>query len=418
MPSPPRAASVGPPPALAELQTQHGIKDTEVAYLVIDAETGVTVAQHASATPMPPASTAKLATMIAALGILGPEHRFTTEILAKGTFKNGVVSGDLILTGDGDPMLALGDLRALAVRLADFGIRRLDGRYLYGGSLSEFADVEPAQPAEAPYNQGVGSLNLEFNRDWDANDPILERPIRDPSARSARVFRNFAAMEGITLPAPIKDQVPAGAVRIASISSQPLSEIARAGLRYSNNMVAEAVGLSATDRLGTRAESLSQSASALGAWLAGEVPGLSGFASKLRNHSGLSTESRLTPADMVALLRYAYGKRFEGWRFDTLLTASGGRDGFDARFRSPSLQGRVWAKTGTMHYIKGLAGYLDARSGRRLIFALYSFDPKARAAFDALDPANRQALRTAATAWRRRVLSFEENLVTDWIDRH
>ncbi len=404
-----------PPADIDGLLGYLDIRGARVGYRIVDADSGAVVAERNAVEGFPPASTAKLATMIAALGILGPDHRFQTEVRAKGTLKDGVVTGDVALVGDGDPLLALGDLRALAVRLRDFGLRRVDGRYLYRSGLPAFAEVETTQPADAPYNQGIAGLNLEFNRTWDPSDTATDRPVRDPARRTADVFREFAALEGVALPAPEDATPPPGSVVVARVISQPLSEIARAGLRYSNNLIAEAVGLAASGSLGPRAESLEQSATALGAWLDREVPGLSGFALKLKNHSGLSTASRVTPADMTTLLAYAYKRRFEGWRFDTLLTASGGRDGFDGRFRDPATTGRVWAKTGNMHFIKGLAGYLDAASGRRLIFALYVHDPVARSRFDAAPPDERARMRTDAVRWRDRALHLEEIIVTRWI---
>ncbi len=56
--------------------------------------------------PLAPASNMKLLTSAAALHILGPEHRFKTYVLSDGQITDGVLHGDLILYGTGDPGLS------------------------------------------------------------------------------------------------------------------------------------------------------------------------------------------------------------------------------------------------------------------------------------------------------------------------
>lgn len=424
----------------AQAATRLGLADAQWGYIVVDAETGSVLETRNSDTGFPPASTAKLPTMIAALGILGPTYRFTTQVLARGTLTSGTLSGDLVLAGDGDPLLTAGDLRALAIRLKDIGIDKVDGRFLYASALPVFVEVEPDQPPTAPYNQGLGGLNIEFNRvllsgggtpyttppealqlvprGAGPERPLAELPVRDPARLAALILRRFAMAEGIALPDPEAGPPPPGAVALAQVHSQPLIEIARAGLEYSNNMVAEVTGLAASQALGSGAETLRGSADTLGIWLEDEVDGLRQFATALANHSGLSTVSQISPRQMSLILGYALKRRFDGWRFDSLLTPGGTRDTLRGRFRTPDTAYRVWAKSGTMRYIKGLAGYLDALSGRRLIFALFVHDPKLRDALEKDPDRFGAAARAASTDWRKRSDVFEEVLVGGWIRRH
>lgn len=413
-----------------------------MGYLVVDADTGETVAARHPDTTYPPASTAKVPTMIAALDVLGPTHRFSTSVMAHGVLKAGVITGDLILTGNGDPLLAAGDLKALAVRLRDFGVTRVDGRFLYESALPQFPLIEPAQPIDAPYNQGVGGLSIDFNRvtvttrpdreTWvtpreaatvvpeTENSPLSARevPVRDPARLAALMLLRFAGDEGITLPDPEEGRPPPGAVTLAQIQSQSLVEIARAGLEYSNNMVAESLGLATAQRLGATPRDLAESALKVGLWLEREVPGLGRFAQNLRNHSGLSTESMVTPRQMTALLRYALSRRYDGWRFDALLAPGGGREGFHGRFRAPAVAFKVWAKSGTMHYIKGLIGYMNAGSRRRLIFAVFTTDPARRTALDTAPKPIGTDARAAAEAWRLRAERLEEIMIARWISSY
>lgn len=411
-------------------------------YLVVDAETGTVVAARHPDEAFPPASTAKLPTMVAALGILGPDYRFTTEVSARGSLKGGVLTGDLILTGNGDPLLSAGDLRALAIRLSDIGIVQVDGRYLYHSLLPVLPLVEATQPLDAPYNQGVSGLNIEFNRATitrqsstqhyttpeeatpltsSATEMTVSRtdyPVRAPDRLAALMLARFAKAEGISLPEPQPGLPPDGAVPLAQIRSQPLIETARAGLEYSNNLVAEAIGLAASHAQGNSADTLAASATTLGIWLERQVPGLNGFAQKLANHSGLSTESRITPRQMTAILGYALHRRFDGWRFDSLLAPGGAREGYRGRFKEPETAFRIWAKSGTMRYIKGLAGYLDAQSGRRLMFALFVFAPDLRAQLDHDQDRRGAQSRRLSDDWRIRTDKFEAGLIMHWISAY
>ena len=53
--------------------------------------------------PMNPASVMKLVTTYAALELLGPVHRWKTEVYAGAPLRDGILEGDLVLKGNGDP---------------------------------------------------------------------------------------------------------------------------------------------------------------------------------------------------------------------------------------------------------------------------------------------------------------------------
>ena len=325
--------------------------------------------------------------------------------------------------------------------LADIGIKKVEGHFFYHSTLPVFADIAPGQPIDAPYNQGVSGLNFGFNRvTWTKDSegiyitpteaenltPVLdpgddvagELPIRAPDLFNARMLQRFAANEGVQLPPPTPSSPPDGAVVLAEVYSLPLLEIARAGLEYSNNMVAEAVGVAAARATGAPVDTLQRLAHVLGLWLENHDPNLKQFAKGLVNHSGLSVHSRITPKQMTALLKGALNHRLKGWRFDTLLTPGGGHTGFRGRFKQPDAAYRIWAKSGTMRYIKGLAGYIDAASGRRLIFALFVYDPDRRQTLENNPHRQSDAARARSDDWRARSDLFETTLIRHWISSY
>ncbi len=89
----------------------------------------------------------------------------------------------------------------------------------------------------------------------------------------------------------------------------------------------------------------------------------------LYDGSGMSPNDKISPRAFTGLLSYASRQPWgAAWR-DTLPVA--GVDGtLDNRFRNSPLQGKMWAKTGTLNEVNALSGYLVAASGRTLAFSI------------------------------------------------
>ncbi|MDR0634079.1 MAG: D-alanyl-D-alanine carboxypeptidase/D-alanyl-D-alanine-endopeptidase [Azoarcus sp.] len=116
--------------------------------------------------PMNPASVMKLVTTFAALEQLGPDRIWKTRIAASGPIRGGVLSGDLYLIGDGDPVLTYERLWRLLRRLRMLGLDTIGGDIV----LDRSALVLPAHDPHAfdgrglrPYNGGGDGLLMHFN---------------------------------------------------------------------------------------------------------------------------------------------------------------------------------------------------------------------------------------------------------------
>ncbi|WP_239495388.1 D-alanyl-D-alanine carboxypeptidase/D-alanyl-D-alanine-endopeptidase [Salinicola halophilus] len=78
--------------------------------------------------PLSPASVTKLYTAAATLDRWGPQHRFTTRFVTTGSLDaSGVLHGDLVLEGGGDPALTSEELWRLIQKLRERGVKRVDG---------------------------------------------------------------------------------------------------------------------------------------------------------------------------------------------------------------------------------------------------------------------------------------------------
>jgi D-alanyl-D-alanine carboxypeptidase/D-alanyl-D-alanine-endopeptidase (penicillin-binding protein 4) len=449
-----------PDPDAAAARIARRPAGTEVGYLLLDIETGQVLAELNADLPLIPASTTKLATAVAALDVLGPEHRYRTELLADGPIEHGALQGDLILRGTGDPALDLADLLELALQLNNVGIFRVEGRFLIDDTaFPVLSEIDPHQPAEAAYNPGIGPLSVAFNRVrvawhsgrtapitlppleearfvatsrsllprggvglatvddeavvWQVADRGRRRmaslPVKDPGLHAGHVFHQFAQSQGIMLAAPERGVAPGSARLLAVHQSPPLRNLLRDMLVYSNNMMAEMIGLAAAQRLSNRPpDSLEPAGLLLVQHLGRLMPEVDWSGATLGNHSGLDSQARLTPRQLAAIARY-------GWRTHALpaLLPGGGWSGTLAdRFETPDQSLRVWAKTGTMNYGSALAGYLFPSSARPAVFAIMVSDIGAREAYDAR---LRGRAETPAGSWSARARALQDGLVEVWL---
>ena len=102
--------------------------------------------------------------------------------------------------------------------------------------------------------------------------------------------------------------------------------------------------------------------------------------------SGMSTYNRVTPRAVTQLLRWTTQQSW-GDTFRSTLPIGGVDGTIRRRFIGTSLEGRIFAKTGTLMGTNALSGFLTTKSGKTLIFSAYANDRPsgAPAATDALD---------------------------------
>jgi serine-type D-Ala-D-Ala carboxypeptidase/endopeptidase (penicillin-binding protein 4) len=77
--------------------------------------------------PANPASLMKLVTTFAGLDLLGPAFTWSTPVWLQGTIADGVLNGDLVIKGNGDPKLVLERIWLLLRRVRQAGVREIRG---------------------------------------------------------------------------------------------------------------------------------------------------------------------------------------------------------------------------------------------------------------------------------------------------
>ncbi len=431
----------------------------EVAFAVADLRTGKILEEHQGDLALPPASTAKTITSLYALHALGPSFRFVTRLVSTGTLAGGILKGDLILVGGGDPTLNTDALAQMAAQLKQRGVTEVQGRFLYfEDALPMQNEIDPSQPNNVGYNPSISGLNLNFNRvhfewkrgtqgyavtmdarskryrpdvrvsrmkvaardlpvytyrnrgefdEWTVAKSALGKggarwlPVRKPGLYAAEVFQTFARSHGIVLKAPKRTrQIPAF-TELVSYSSDPLTNILRSMLRYSTNLTAEVVGLTATQKLHGNATSLKASATHMSKW-AYDTLGMSN--ARLIDHSGLGAKSRVTARDMArAMVAAERHVDFAG-----MLKPFAMRDAKRRVIKDHPV--KVLAKTGTLNFVSALTGYATAPDGSRLAFAILCADTKRR---DALKEFEKESPK-GGRAWIARAKGLQQKLIERW----
>ena len=429
-----------------------------VAYAVVDAKTGAWLECENELMAAPPASTAKAITALYALDALGAAHQFKTVLCATGGVVEGQVQGDLILIGGGDPTLDTDALAGMAAGLKDAGIIGVKGAFkVFEGALPGIARIDPEQPDHVGYNPGVSGLALNFNRvhfEWRRENgsysvtmdgrtekyrpevamavmKVRERsapvytyedaggrdnwtvargalgkggsrwlPVRKPGLYAGDVFATLAGAHGIRLgKAQVVEELPVG-VPLVTHKSNPLWIILRDMLKFSTNLTAEMVGLAAsTKRLGQVAD-LRASADEMNRWSV-EALGMKG--PKLVDHSGLGDDSQMTALDMARGLKAAHESPLRN-----ILKRIAMRDTKGRPVQSHPLV--VDAKTGTLNFVSGLAGYITAPDGREMAFAILAADLGARSKISRADREGPPGARS----YNKRAKRVQQALMERW----
>lgn len=161
----PLAAQAELPAPVRDALAQADIPPEQVA-IVVQTLDGETLLQHGAARPFNPASVMKLLTTLAALDTWGPAHRFQTRVWQHGELRDGVLHGNLILQGGGDPGLTPERLWLMLRELRQRGVRELRGDVVLDLGLYAIPAIDPAAFDGAPlrpYNAPPAALLVNFN---------------------------------------------------------------------------------------------------------------------------------------------------------------------------------------------------------------------------------------------------------------
>lgn len=133
--------------------------------------------------PLNPASSIKLLTTYAALELLGPAYVWSTDAYAAGAVKDGVLEGDLVIRGRGDPKLTIENFWMMLRNLRGRGLREIRGNLVLDRAFFAAGFHDPSRfddEPTRPYNTGPDALLVNFKA-------VRLQFIPDVEARAVRI---------------------------------------------------------------------------------------------------------------------------------------------------------------------------------------------------------------------------------------
>jgi D-alanyl-D-alanine carboxypeptidase/D-alanyl-D-alanine-endopeptidase (penicillin-binding protein 4) len=306
--------------------------------------------------PRVPASNQKLVSTAFALDRLGPDFRLNTQLWR-------LTDGTLRLTGQGDPDLALPQLQ----RFTQLALRS-------GGSTGQGGAVVRLQVAEVPqqswWPQG---WNYADRAQWygapitrlAVTSNAIDDAVSNPVSRLQALLRRTANQQGgdIQMQVVSADQaVPAGAVLVHEEPSASMQGLLGLANTDSHNFTAEVLL-----RSGAGTWDLAEAVRRENVWLSQQGLPLEGV--RVADGSGLDRNNRATSRFLTALLlrmdQHPYGRAYV-----SSMAIAGRRGTLKNLFVGTPLQGRVYAKTGTLTGVRAISGLLVTEAGPRYFSAI------------------------------------------------
>ena len=370
-----------------------------LAFAVVEAETGEVIAERDGATARTPASTMKLLTAAAALRVYDEDETLPTRAVIDGSAVTLQGTGNMMLTDE--DLAHLADLTKDTLTHGDVTSisLALDTSTLPGGENPAWGDNGRAGGWVAP----TASLALNEGRlDGTPYGPKSADPVGDAAARFAELLRE----RGIEVTGEIARAAAPSGGETVEVSSPTIGEIVRHTLLHSDNTTAELLGHLVALRAGHEADpghaaaAVNEEIHALGAELGVDTAVLDALV--IHDCSGLSRDNRIPPVLFAAVLgNVASGAvpQLEQILYDVPIAGLTGT--LDKRFDQPDTQGargQVRGKTGYLGGTASLAGVTVLPDGRTVAYAIlvHSFDgANAREARAAVDEVAAELVRTA-----------------------
>ena len=153
-----------PAPVTAVIAEQR-LPPNAVSFAIVDPDSGRFLFGQNPDTPRSPASTIKVVTTFAALDLLGPAYTWRTRASIRGALRGGVLDGDLILQGGGDPYMTLERWWSFAGALRAKGLQTIHGDIVIDNTAFSLPAEDPAEfdgRPNRPYNVLPDALMVNF----------------------------------------------------------------------------------------------------------------------------------------------------------------------------------------------------------------------------------------------------------------
>ena len=430
-----QTATAGLPKTVREELSRANIPLGSVGIVVQDTQAHRAIISHNAKLIMNPASTMKLLTTFAGLEMLGPAYRWRTEVYLDGKLEGGILHGNLVFKGYGDPKLTVEQFWLWLRELRQRGLREIRGDVVLDRSFFDAFNYDPSafdnDPTRA-YNVSPNALLLNFNAlhlrlipNATQTSALLEpdlsgyaisnrvttdaqQPCNGGDTYKAHLEKRTIVLDGTipvdcgevedffsllphdeyffavfsaiwkelggTLQGKLREgSAPANQVVFATHVSPPLSEVIRDINKFSNNTMARQLFLTLGTTDGLPANT-ARSTAAVQQWLAKQQLDFPELV--LENGSGLSRTERISPQHLAGILHHAAHSPFSA-ELEASLPILGMDGTVKKRFKDSEIAGQAHLKTGTLDGVKSFAGYIHAQSGKTWIAVFIINHPNA-----------------------------------------
>ncbi|MEO7367310.1 MAG: D-alanyl-D-alanine carboxypeptidase/D-alanyl-D-alanine-endopeptidase [Gemmatimonadaceae bacterium] len=356
-----------------------------LGFLVVDPNAGDTLYSHNAGKLFVPASNQKILSGSVALAQLGPDYRYRTTFVTHGKIANGVLNGDLIVIGRGDPTVsdrvkgnAMAFMQTVADSIAAQGIRHITGSlrpggdafpdsiYGYGWEWDDLRGESAAPVDELELNEGMTVRQAKVG----GRDTLVAVATDSPTNTYLAALALGLNKRGVVIDHAVGgiDSLTARADTIYSFYSPPLREILKSFLKPSQNQTGEALiktlGLEKTG-VGMADSGAVVIRKQLAAW------GVDSTSTVIYDGSGMSRHDLVTPEAIVKIL-IGIQKDTAFMAFYNALPIVGVDGTVRTRMLGSTAVGNIHAKTGTLEFVRSLSGYVTTAVGEKLVFSMLS----------------------------------------------
>jgi D-alanyl-D-alanine carboxypeptidase/D-alanyl-D-alanine-endopeptidase (penicillin-binding protein 4) len=425
------------PKSVKKLLQKYRINKKNLSVYVKDVNADHPLIEFNTKTPRNPASTMKLLTTYAALKILKPNYTWKTEAWARGNITDGILHGDLILKGYGDPFLVHQNYWKFIQGIRDKGLYKITGKIIIDNSYFDIPDTDSGKFDNRPYRtynaipsalmynfqasrfffradtekkrvdvipypwlpefsyiNNVKYINKRCKRSHyfpkfsktnnelritgsyspQCGQQYIMRVLSKPSQHAFNGFRDFWQSLGGKMSGEMSiGSVQKGDTKFHTYYSDSLGNQIRVINKWSNNVMTRQLLLTLGAKKFGEPGTLEKGRRAILETLTNN--GIDNKGIIIDNGSGLSRSARITASQHAQLLERAWRDEFMP-EFMSSLSLSGLDGTLVNRFRDDDMRGRYHMKTGTLRNSKAIAGYMLNRKGRWLVVVMHHNGPK------------------------------------------
>ena len=303
---------------------------------------------------LPVASCLKLLSGVAGLHLLGTHYMYATSLYTKGNIDNGTLHGDVAFKCGLDPQLNEPDLDMFAKQLKKKGIMKVDGKLVVDLVLT---DPVKSEQHWYPWDLSFSKYGLFYKG----------------APRVKKALKAALQKQGINMPDSqvVLGRVPKGSMCLFRFR-RPVEPVIQRMWKNSSNTQATSLLYTIGHHINPKGVPTVVGVNYLRKFLKEELK-QTNKAIVVHDGCGLCIHNHLSPAVLVAVLRYGYMHQPICKVLMRELSISGVDGTLRSEMNSPKLKGLVHGKTGTLSHpygISSLAGYCQGGNGHLLAFSI------------------------------------------------